>query len=217
MRLPSLSEGRPEENPWNRITIGDTEIYGPTLQVTCPTERSLDVKPVKGSNKGSLTDNGKINSPVQVVFRCADEAQAADVQALRDRIDPNSPDVVAKALPISHPVTLSAGVSKVIIKKIDLKVEGSWLIYTFDCIEEGFATKTKAKAKSTPKTVDDVNEFYDKEHDRIQSDFDNGRSTLQDYSVDSTENEAARAQDVNNVLTAADHPGAGSNVDNHSL
>jgi hypothetical protein len=201
-------------NEWNSITLNGTTIRGPVISVKAPQKRNIDVKSQKGKDGATYTDNGVEPSPVDIEFRCFTTAQADEVAALLETINPRVKGNVAKPVSISHPVTTFAGIQNVIVKSIGSPTidKTSWTV-DVECVEYTPVVEKKPAAKKGPvkksaavvgyqteqKDKADVKAYYDQQFQQDQDDYEAGRISAEELAQRQAANDQAESE-ANNDL-----------------
>lgn len=229
-------------NLWDQLWLDDEEVVCDFVEVgDADVGRDIDVKPKKGEDGATYTDNGVPPTKFPITVSWLTAAKAADAEALLETFDPRAKGSAARPVRVGHPKPNEAGIFLVLIQSISLpKIAGGLRTRTINCIEyrEPEARGTGVgSAKSKPvgygDTFEDdaeqVNEYYDRKGagrsagesgepaipGEMAEDYEAGRLTDEEYEEALAANELDRTNALQDLALAHGEPSSQENVDSN--
>ncbi len=229
-------------NLWDQLWLDDEEVVCDFVEVgDADVGRDIDVKPKKGEDGATYTDNGVAPTKFTITLSWLTAEKAADAESLLETLDPRAKGSTARPIRIGHPKVNEANIYLVLIQSISLpKIVGGKRTRTINCIEyrepEARGTgiggrKPVGYGDTYEDDVQQVDEYYDRRgmgrgdaedgtpgySGELADDHEAGRLTDEEYLEALAANEADRAQAIQDLADAAKHPSSSTIVQENSL
>lgn len=129
--------GNPD-NDWDALILGGEQWPGLATVTGAGVARKLDVKATKGSDVGTIKDNGYVNGKLVIELQIWTEDQWRELQRLLPIIHPRRKGGDRKPLQIIHPVANLLGIDNVYVQKLptpSLDKGRGIMVFRFEVLE----------------------------------------------------------------------------------
>jgi hypothetical protein len=226
-------------NLWDQLFLDDEEVVCDFVEVgDADVGRDIDVKPKKGEDGATYTDNGIPPTKFTITLSWLTAEKASEAEALLETLDPRAKGSVARPIRIGHPKANEADIYLVLIQSISLpKIVNGLRVRTINCIEfrepeeRGTGIGSASKPVGYGDTFDDdaeqVAEYYDRKGagrdvgengepaipGEMAEDYEAGRLTDEEYEEALAANELDRTDAMQDLALAHNEPSSQDNVD----
>ena len=145
---------------WDLCILGGEVLPGIAI-VETDVQRKIDIKPIKGQDGGSLTDEGYKNAPVTITLQIWKEWQWNEWQRIQQNFHPRTKGGARDPLEIVHPEPNSKGVSQVYVQQLPpIRISKGVGTITLKCIEWFAKPKPKKTGKGYAKSTGNAHVDY---------------------------------------------------------
>lgn len=137
---------------WDTLILGG-EVMPGLSAVTGDVARKLDIKPVKGTDGATMSDEGYEPGPIQIATRLFTQQQWTELQRLLPRFHPRAAGGTRSPLDIWHPAANLIGITTIYIRKIAMPVIDAKRVATvvIEAVQWFPAPKPATKNTKAPK------------------------------------------------------------------
>ncbi len=140
---------------WDTVVLAGIRMPG-IASVQPSTSRNLDIKPSKGKDGPTITDNGYNAAPVAISLTIHNREDWKKIQEIFPKIiHPRKKGGERQPVDIFHPVTSFLGISQIYIRGIKPKMSNQVLTIDLDCVEWFPKPVVRKKPKKSQEPISD--------------------------------------------------------------